>query len=72
MPEVGDNVILARVSVDVVVPNGKATEQEITDWLRFYIGHSGFLRNSNPLVDEEPEVLSHTIKWDVVQAGIKG
>lgn len=70
MTSPGDNVILARVTMDVLIPNGKATEQEITDWLRFYLARSGMLNNSNPLADEEPEAMPGSIKWDTVRAGV--
>lgn len=67
----GDKVILARVTLDVVIPNGQATEKEITDWLRFYLGSSGSLANANPLSDQEPEALPGSLKWDVVRAGVR-
>ena len=66
-----NNVILARVTLEVVIHNGKATEKEITDWLRFYLGKSGSLANSNPLADQEPDALPESLRWDVVCAGIK-
>lgn len=66
----GDKVILCRVTLDVAIPNGKASEREITDWLRFYLGQNGMLSNANPLADREPAVVPGSLKWDVVKAGI--
>lgn len=66
----GDKVILARVTLDVAIPNGVASEQEITDWLRFYLGQSGCLTRANPLADQEPTIISGSLQWDVVKAGI--
>jgi len=63
----GDRVILARVSMDVIIPNGAATEQQVTEWLRFYLSHSGMLHNSNPLFDHEPEVIASSVSWDVMR-----
>jgi hypothetical protein len=68
----GDRVILARVSLSVIIPNGAATEQQISDWLRFHLSQSGMLRNDNPLSDQEPEVVASSIRWDVVRAGTLG
>lgn len=66
----GSAVILARVTLDVVIPNGCATEQEITDWLRFNLSLSGSLALSNPLSESEPDVVPGSVKWDVVRAGV--
>lgn len=66
----GDRVILARVTLDVAIPNGKASELEITDWLRFYLGQNGMLSRSNPLADQEPTVVPGSLQWDVVKAGV--
>jgi len=68
----GDNVILASVTLNVLIPNGRASEQEITDWLRFHLSQSGMLRNDNPLSDQEPEVVASSLRWDVVRAGTLG
>lgn len=68
----GDNVILASVTLNVLIPNGRASEQEISDWLRFHLSQSGMLRNDNPLSDQEPEVVASSIRWDVVRAGTLG
>lgn len=66
----GESAILARVTVDVLVPNGQATEQQISDWLSFYLGARAHLENANPLADIDPMVLPGTLKWDVVRAGV--
>lgn len=68
----GDRVILARVTLNVIIPNGRATEQQISDWLRFHLSQSGMLLNSNPLSDQEPEVIPSSIRWDVERAGTLG
>lgn len=65
----GDRVILARVTLNVIIPNGRATEQQISDWLRFHLSQSGMLRNTNPLIDQEPEVIASSITWDIERAG---
>ncbi|ARU30877.1 hypothetical protein CAP31_03755 [Sulfuriferula sp. AH1] len=66
-----NNVIIVRVTFGVVIPNGQATEKEITDWLRFYLDGSGSLSNANPFADQEPEGVPGMFKWDVVCAGVR-
>lgn len=66
----GKPVIHARVTLDILIPNGVASEQEISDWLTFYLTNSGMLKNANPLADIEPEALPGSVKWEVIRAGV--
>lgn len=68
--QTGTPVIHARVTLDILIPNGVASEQEISDWLTYYLTHSGMLKNANPLVDIEPEALPGSVKWEVIRAGV--
>lgn len=56
-----------RVVYDTLIPNGAATEKDVTQWLAFHHKIGG-ISNSNPLYEIDPTPIAGALGWGTVGA----
>ena len=62
-------VVALRVSFTALIPNGIASEQQITEWLDFVLGRSSAISFDNPLHEHPLESL-RSCDWQPLAAGV--
>lgn len=62
------NLIKISVRAEVAIPNGVATEAEITEWLRFHLLQDTAISSNNRLSGLELSSAVQRMEWDTVRA----
>lgn len=68
--QIGDRIIVLNVNLKVLIPNGKASEKEVTEWIQFHFGEEKTINPKNSLVNLDPHIVKGDVDWKPVKAGL--